>query len=376
MRTNRTLFLYITREILFYTTLSFALMISLLVADQVIQRLDDLVAVGVTPADFATVVLGIVVMIATYAVPIAFIYGTVLAVMRLAGDGEILALRSSGFGPWTVLAPALVLALAISALTTWIVFNLEFKARQQIREVFLDVATRGGIIRPGEFRGFGGLVVHVDGRTRENELTGVMIYKGSDDQRNYVVFATDGRLERGATKESLVLALGEGEIHFATLDGQVDRYQMMLFETLEYDLRAGELIHPTRWFRRPDELSVSELRQRADDVAAGRRVRGILSDYPLAYDMELQRRLSLPFAPLLFALVAVPLGMQSRSASRALGTLACAVAVFGYYMLFVFGRNLVEDGMVAPAVAGWAPNALLALAAAVLLLRMRKGFSG
>ena len=75
---------------------------------------------------------------------------------------------------------------------------------------------------------------------------------------------------------------------------------------------------------------------------------------------------------MLFAVIAVPLGLRAPRGSRSWGVLAAAVLVFAYYSLLSFSHFLAREMGLAPALAMWAPNALLAGVGAALVLRARR----
>jgi lipopolysaccharide export system permease protein len=90
------------------------------------------------------------------------------------------------------------------------------------------------------------------------------------------------------------------------------------------------------------------------------------------YEIQLHRRLALPFAPLLFALVGVPLGLRRSSGARSSGVLICVVLVFGYYTLLSAGVYAAEQRALPAAVAVWIPNAAFAVIGTGLMLRARR----
>ncbi len=54
-------------------------------------------------------------------------------------------------------------------------------------------------------------------------------------------------------------------------------------------------------------------------------------------DVEIQRRLSFPFACISFALLAMPIGARPRRGGRAAGFLITLVLITGYYLMFTIG---------------------------------------
>jgi lipopolysaccharide export LptBFGC system permease protein LptF len=90
------------------------------------------------------------------------------------------------------------------------------------------------------------------------------------------------------------------------------------------------------------------------------------------YEIQLHRRLALPVAPLLFALVGIPLGLRRSKGARSWGVLICVGLVFVYYSLLSFGSLLAKDGTLSALVAMWLPNTAFAIIAIPLLYRARR----
>jgi lipopolysaccharide export LptBFGC system permease protein LptF len=85
-------------------------------------------------------------------------------------------------------------------------------------------------------------------------------------------------------------------------------------------------------------------------------------------DVQIQRRLSFPFASLLLAVVAVPLGIRPVRSGRSMGALTAIGVMALYWMLFSVGELAAERG-VGPAWLGlWLPN-LIVLALSIWLVR-------
>ena len=87
------------------------------------------------------------------------------------------------------------------------------------------------------------------------------------------------------------------------------------------------------------------------------------------YRLHLQRRLALPFAPILFALIGVPLAVGPARRGRTWGILLCALTAFGYYALLTIGQSLAHDAVIPATLAAWLPNGVFAGLAWTLLRR-------
>jgi LPS export ABC transporter permease LptG len=88
--------------------------------------------------------------------------------------------------------------------------------------------------------------------------------------------------------------------------------------------------------------------------------------------VEIQRRLSFPFACISFALLAMPLGARPRRGGRASGFLITLLLICGYYLMFTIGVGLARQGAV-PVWAGiWSANVLTAGLGLFLLPRLER----
>ncbi|HYA16090.1 MAG TPA: LptF/LptG family permease, partial [Bryobacteraceae bacterium] len=87
--------------------------------------------------------------------------------------------------------------------------------------------------------------------------------------------------------------------------------------------------------------------------------------------IELHRRLALPVACLMLAMVGIPLGASSRKGGRSAGYVwAIFLAFFCYYVAYITLTSLARSHSISPELASWLPNAAFGIAGAVLIARM------
>jgi lipopolysaccharide export system permease protein len=372
MRLPRTLFGYVGLEILQYTALGFITLTIVLVSQNALRRLDDVVTVGATLPDFLVVMRCFIPMLTSYTLPMAFLFGVLFAVSRLSADSELLAMRASGLGVGTLLGPAVALGLLISGLTAATMIEFEHRAHRRLRTVIETVAARGGFLDPGEFRGFGRRTIYIESRDRSNGLRGVMISDRQDAERPYVIFAERGQFSFDEQKSVFRLELDEGTLHLEGRDPKRSPYRRISFDSLSYVFDVNSLISGLTAAVRPRQMSATELREVIARGAAGEELVDYDQRDPVAYELELHRRFAFPVAPVLFALIGVPLGLRSSRNARVWGTLLSLLLAFGYYSLLSFAQLLAEDRWLAPAVALWIPNGLCLLLAVVLIRRSNR----
>jgi len=137
-------------------------------------------------------------------------------------------------------------------------------------------------------------------------------------------------------------------VRFATYDIHLDTRQAL----------AAMAFGP----KHPEEMSLSEIRQY---LAASTEKN---SKYFLTL-MEFHKKFSLPFACIALGLLAVPLGIQSRSSRRSFGISLGIFFFLIYYMLLSAGWVFGEAGKYPPLLGMWVPNLVTAGAGILMLYR-------
>ncbi len=377
MRLPRTLSGYLLREVLQYALLGLLAVGALLVFQNALRQLQHLAGMGLTLEDALRLLAILGARFSTYALPIAFLFGVMVALGRLSADNEVLALRALGLSLAQLLTPVLLLALVVGAGTAWLLHEAEPAARRNLRALLGEVAARGEIIRAGRFNPLdreGQRLLYVDAR-HEKQLEGVLVFDRSARERPYLVAAASGEFAFDPEALRGHLRLRQGDIHFETRASEDARTQRISFEHFDYSFDMKRLIGIEAL--RPREMSTRQLVQELARFEAGATAFAAPQQAGRErYALHLQRRLALPFAPLLFALVGVPLGVLRRRGARAFGVMVCVALVFSYYALLSGASAIAEGGLLPAWLALWIPNALLALCAAGLLRRAGRAGGG
>ncbi len=358
MRFPRTLSQQVTREITAYTTLGFLAIITVLVSQNLVRRLDTLMMVGFSASDFVMVLSCLLPMLASYAAPLAFLFGALLAMRRMSADSEILAMRSCGLGLRCLLVPTLGLGLIASLVSAYLMISVEHQARRQMLSVFKNAAMKGGILEPGRFRQIGRRMFLIERRDRGNYLDGILIVDHSERGRPLRIFAEHGRVFFEEQSDVLRFQLEKGDIHLGPDPNEPKRYRRLAFDSFDYSFDLGDLLGSDFAPVRPKEMTLSEIREVQARAKRGDTLRGLDQRDPMDYELEAQRRFALPAAPLLFAMLAVPLGLRVSRSGRSWGVFQCSLIVFSYYAMLAGGQLVARAGWLPPAPAVWIPNIL------------------
>jgi LPS export ABC transporter permease LptF len=371
MRFPRTLSWYVLREVLIYASLAVLAVGGVLVLQNALRHIQNLAGMGLTSGDALQLLTILGARFSTYAVPIAFLFGVMVAMGRLSSDSEIAAMQSLGVSFGQIVAPVVIVSIGVAMATSWLLHEAEPGARRDLRGLLAQVAARGGIIRAGTFNELdrsGHRLLYVDDR-KDSKLEGVLIFDRTDDAKPYTVVAKTGEFEFEQETLTGHLRLHDGDIHFEReLDDQ--KYQRIAFGVFDYAFDMDALVGVTFDRLQPQDMDTPQLREvLAHFDATGVAPENARVKERARYELQYQWRLALPFAPILFALAGAPLGVRRARGARSYGVLTCVILVFGYYlMLSVFGE-LAESGSIPATIALWIPTLLLAIAAGWLLYR-------
>jgi lipopolysaccharide export system permease protein len=115
----------------------------------------------------------------------------------------------------------------------------------------------------------------------------------------------------------------------------------------------------------PGEMTYRELQLRITEMQ-------LQGEDPVAFQVELPRRISIPFACLVFALIGTPLGMRSHRRSSSPGMALTLLVVFFYYVLFYALGYAAWNHALSPDIAAWLPNGVCAAIGLGLIFTARK----
>jgi lipopolysaccharide export system permease protein len=371
MRVSRLLSFQLIKEVVQYGALSFLALTMALLTQNGLRRLDELVAVGATFADCVDVIVCLLPLLTAYTLPIAFLFGVVIAVSRMSAEGEILAFGASGLGLASLLVPALLLAGVISSVSAYVMIEVEHRAHRQLRTLVETLAARGGMLEPGKFRSLAGRTLHVNERDRDNNLRGVMISDRTDPQNAFVIFSERGRFSYDEVRQTFTLGLRDGALHLDPDPKYPERVRTISFESLDYSFDVTQLISTLNAAVRPRQMTFGELETVVPRAKDGSNLGDLHQRDPIEYELEMHRRYALPAAPMAFALIAVPLGLGRATRTRSRGALISLTLAFAYYGLFSQARFLALDGWISANYALWIPNLVFCVIAALLALRVR-----
>ena len=332
-----------------------------LLMGRLITLTDLVVSHGVPLLDVSRMILYLVPSFLVFTIPMAFLLAVLLAFGRLSADNEIVVIKASGVSLLQIMPPVIISAvvavlLALGASTIGVPWgNSAFKELSfQVLKRNISATIREKIF----WDDIPGVVMYTDRYDEQSHtLKGVIIHDGRNADRPMTIFARTGTIAGMTGSQTLLLSLNNGTILMA---GSGGLYRLVQFG--EYSMSIGDKGAGGEISRYEPDMWLSELQHQIDDPATAVKSR-------LKMMAEYHSRFTFPFASLVFAILAVPLGMQNRRSGKSGGFAVSIGIILSYYVLMSVARTLAEKGVLPPVVALWLPNFIF-FAIGWFLLRM------
>lgn len=358
----RTLDRYVYREMVPV----FAIAVGLFTFLHVMDRLQDFsnMAASGAPLHLIVKLWGLLLLsFLSHTLPMGLLMAVITAAGRLAADLEVVAMGASGISPLRLFRPilvaALVVTLMLATLTLWINPWGSAAFFQCLAELRQYAAVP--MIQERTFTRIGNLVVYADEiALSTSELRGLLIADERAPGTLAIITAPHGRLIDDAERQRTVLRLSNGAVH-ESRPGSPDWYRVTKFNVYETPLDvAAQIAEAEREAGSQKKVTTWDLLQNTRALDVSRR-----AEKAEMFIVEFHKRLALPLAPIVFAMVAFPLGIRLHRGGR-------AVAVIGGIIVYL-AHHITQEALgrvtaLRPWGGGrWVPLLLFALLGAVLL---------
>jgi lipopolysaccharide export system permease protein len=354
---------YILREIAVPFSMILFVLTFVLLMGKILQLMDLMINKGIEFMDIAMLILFLLPSFLTFTIPISLLIAILIGLGRLSGDNEWTILKMSGVSLYQLSRPVACAALAAFAMTILTTIFLVPYGNMASKSLLFDMARQKASIGIREkvfIDDFQGILLYAEKIPMHGEfLEGVLI---SDSRISRVPTTTIARrayLISNPDTMVITLRLENGSTH--TVDAGLNNYRKTDFQI--YDVRldfastlSGEKKTGTK---SSTEMRFSELTTTLKD-------RGLKEEALRELAIELNKKLTIPFSCLVFALIGTPLGIRAHRAVRSRGFTIGLFLVLVYYILRIGGEALVETGRISPITGTWTPNIIFAVAGLLL----------
>jgi lipopolysaccharide export system permease protein len=355
--------------------------------------------IGLSPTDIMHLVPYVIPSTLPYTIPVSLLFAATVVYGRLAGDNEIIAIKSAGLSVWKVLVPILILA---SALSLWLLYvsggwiprcthNAKLVLFKDTEDMFYKL-----LAKEREF----------------NHRNWPFLIKVRDVQGDKMLDATFKHKINGSNEYDAVIQAREATLHF-DVDAKVVRVFLKNSEVQHFARDADvvlinndTLVMPIppdsqmRTEKKIQEFSNAELMvelgKSQKQIETVRKCEAIKDGFAYAsgrldfvnwtevnsafrdqsdwvrrcneLETEWQLRFSMAIGSLLFVFLGAPVGILFARRDFLSAFMTCFLPIIGlYYPLMLVGTNLGKEGLLQPIYSLWIGNVLLAVMAGFVL---------
>lgn len=374
---------YILLESLTYFSICLFAFTGVLLTIRMLRFASLIVNRGVEFQQIAMVFISIIPTFLQIAIPMSTLLGVMLAFARLSKDSEIIVIRASGIGIGQLIPAVLIFGLVAGMVSLTVALQLEPWGHRRLAQTLFEIArsrsTAG--LNEGVFNKLGSLTLYTEAiDNRNGDLRHVVVDDKRDPERRQIIFAQSGQIFSDEKNQTISFYLRDGVIHEQLASRYIttryDHNHLIMSADQVFDGDTGR--RGKAWQR----MSLAEIRLSLEQL------KGVLAENPEAtpdtpltvpdtireqplsqadvfkeivrFQIEGVRRFSMPFATLVMALIAMPLGIQPPRTQRTWGaglSFSLGLGVFiCYYAMLSIGMAFAENQKLSPPIALWLPN--------------------
>ncbi|MGC8642745.1 MAG: LptF/LptG family permease [Isosphaeraceae bacterium] len=359
------------------------------------------------PQDVAQLVPFVVPSTLPYTIPVSLLFAVTVVYGRIAGDNEVIAVKSAGLSVMTVIWPTILLAAFLSGLLLYLSWGWIPRSAHNAKMVLfkdLEDTFYKFLKRDLEFNNpqwpFQIKVSGVEGRIMK-DATFNKRDKAKDGSDTYSATIIAKRAEMHfALKEGLVrVYLDQAEVQKYSADkdavlinqnileiplphenkfGQDQAVQELTNAELEKEIKALRRNLATGRLRQVMTVGFQIANGRFDEIKWDA-VQKASADHDFwqtrknQLETEKQFRFSMAFGSLLFVLMGAPVGILFAKRDFLSAFMTCFLPVIGaYYPFLLLGMNLGKEGQLDPRIALWIGNVILGVGAILVYPRIIK----
>ena len=357
---------HVLKEILVATGLAMGLFVFVLLMGNAMRDIVGLVASGKLGVVVFLKLMGLLIpYVASYALPLGMLTGTLMALGRLSAQQEITAMKAAGISLYRIAAP--VFLISFVAMIAGVVVNLHFapQSRLAYKQLMLEAISDNPISFIEEKRfiqEFPGYVIYM-GERDGSIMKDFWIWVLDDDKRvTRFIRADEGELDYSRESGALALVVRDAVAEDRSGDDVEDlnsKVNTVFFEETSFELPINKMFGDKGKKRRvrTKEMTFFQLMELREEKKEIEVLEGTgISKSRMKIQVLMQKNFAMAFSVFSLAVFGVPLAIHvGRKESYA--NLAIALVIgMSYYFLIIMVSWLGSNAALRPDLLMWLPN--------------------
>jgi lipopolysaccharide export system permease protein len=352
------LYRYVTREILATFFIVLAAVLSIYVAIDFIEKIDNFMEAGLPASRCIVYLLYKLPFIFVQIAPVGFLLSILVALGLMSKNNEIIALKSCGIGKSPLIKPTLVLGIifcgVLFVLAQTLVPIFMAKANQiwllEVRQKNIYASRTNDIWMRAARQ-----IIHIKQYIpKEKRVAGITVYIFDDNFRLIErVDAESGVFRKGRWK------LDDAVVQLFDKSGGVRQRIEHTTRTIDVDLNPDDLAKAAK---QSDEMGLAELRRyikKSESEGYG----------ATRYRVDYQSKIATPFVCIFLSVLGAGIALRGKLREGIPLSITYGLAIaFIYWIFNSFCISLGYAEMLPPVIAAWLANLVFSCAAVLLLL--------
>ena len=361
---------YLVRELLLYFSVAFLFFFTIFFVNQILLIAENILRQGAPVWDVVKLMTYSLPFIVAQSSPFATLVGFLMCLGRFMSDNEIIIFRASGFSYVHILCPVLVLGLAISIASFFVndyLLPLGTIRYNRLRRMILSsnpaVALDSHAVKRLN------TATLVTGDVSDTKVSDLVIIDMGSDGKMRIISAGESDL-RSVRKEGVLMQLTMTDalaLFFNTTS--FSDYDLLSSDRVTFNLFESAFFNDSG-STSPREMTSYDLgralRDMRKDASSDKRT---LNNYTLEYN----KKFSLPFGSLFFALLALPLAfLFGRQNGQTIGMIVGIIISFLYWTMMILGQYASSRNGFNGFWSMWIPNIVTGAAGAAFYIALKK----
>ena len=359
---------YILKEVLVAIVLAMGLFVFVLLLGNLFRDVASLLVSGKLGFWVFLKLLALLIpYVASYALPLGVLTGTLISLGRLSSQQEITAMKSAGMSLYKVASP--IVLISFIGMVAGVLVNLQYAPQSRI--AYKRLAIKAVSKNPAEF---------IEERRFVHEFPNYVIYMGDqdgsvmkdfwiwelDEKKRVKLFlrAREGKLNFDRKRNSLILVLKDVTVEKRNEDDPEtfigDAFRSASFGELPLELPMDKLFGENNQKRlKIKEMTFAQLmRERKAAIAEEIEKGEGMSKGRMKIQMHVQKNFAMAFSVFSLAIFGVPLAIRvGRKENYANLAIALVIALTYYFLIIV--DSWFEDNLhLRPDLLVWIPNVI------------------
>ena len=377
----RTIHRYLTGQIVSTLLLTVAVFTFVLILGNVLKEILTLLINGQASAWLVLQALGLLLpYVLVYALPIGLLTAVLLVFGRFSADQELTALRANGVSLVQIVLPVLVLSLLLSGLCAAINLHYGPACRAAYKNLIknVDLTTTADLFIENTFiEEIPGYWIYL-GRKEGDRLQNVRIFTlNPEGEIDGDFSARSGRLDINEQTGHIQIQLRDATVmnRFSTGDGSEDVQWSAPGYLAEWYSHPIQIRSRAAGARKP-KINHMTLEQLQSELSALRHAASVSArsgipaasgpttpgddpvDISLPVVVQIHHQISFSFACFSFALIGIPLGIQTHRRETTIGVAYSLLLLSVYYAFLITAKSLDVHPEWHPELIVWLPNFL------------------